>query len=142
MDTHEAEIARLLKQLSAKVVELSGLSEKRIVAVDKLPRVKSQIAAEATILDDLKSVARNCERPNKRAKVTSQCEESSTTTSTAAFSALLAERESYRNHCEALMIKNQGISGLAAEAKTLLEKIGRTREARLCVENCAMKLQK
>lgn len=37
-------------------------------------------------------------------------------------SALLAERENYKDRCEALMIENQCISGLAFEAKVLGEK--------------------
>lgn len=47
----------------------------------------------------------------------------SITTSAAAFSALLAERENNKICCEALTIENQCILGLAADSKELQEKL-------------------
>lgn len=43
--------------------------------------------------------------------------------SIAAFSVLLTDRDELRNRCEALMMKNQCIAGLAAEAKKLRENL-------------------
>lgn len=95
MDTHTAEITEFQKQINAKSVELSQLSAERSETANELSRMKAQYPAEATVLDDLRSAARHCERRNKRAKVMRQCKESFTTTSTAAFSALLAKWEHY-----------------------------------------------
>lgn len=117
LDTHTAKIAKLQKQLSAKSAELLQRSAKHIEPTDKSSRVKSQIAAGASVLNNLKSVAGNCERLNKRPRVTRQCAGLSTTLHTAAFSALLDEREDYKNCCETLGTESHCIPGLAAEAK-------------------------
>lgn len=82
-----------------------------------------QIGAGTTALNDGKSVAYSCKSLNERARVAHQCKESSTAPSTAAFSALLAEREDYKNRFEALTIRNQRNPGLALEAKELQEKL-------------------
>lgn len=70
MNTHTAEPSELQKQVAAKSAELLQLSAKHNKLTDELSRVESQNAAGAAVLDDLKSVAKNCERPIKRAKVT------------------------------------------------------------------------
>lgn len=80
-----------------------------------------QNAAEPTVLNDLKSVAGNGDRANKRGWVERQSRGSSTTPSTAAFHALLAKREDYKNRCKALTLENPCIAGLVAETKKLRE---------------------
>lgn len=102
---------------------MSQLSAKRSKLTDELKELKSQNVAEGTVSDDLKSIAGICEPPKKRARVTSQCEEWSGKPSTAAFSPLLAELEGYKNHSEALTVKNQCNFRLADEPKELRKKL-------------------
>lgn len=52
---------------------LSQLAAKHSVLTDKLSRVKPRKEAEAIVLDNLKTVAGNFGRPNKRMRVTCQC---------------------------------------------------------------------
>lgn len=66
-------IAELKDQLEAKIAELLQLSETYGELNDELSQVKLQHGAETTASDDLKSVARACERPAKRAKATRSC---------------------------------------------------------------------
>lgn len=106
MDTHTPEIVELQEQLTAKIAELSQLSAKHSMLTDELSRVKSQNAAGTAVLNNLKSIGKNYERPNRSARVTLQCKESYTTPSTAEFSALLAERKDYKNCFEALSLEN------------------------------------
>lgn len=80
-------------------------------------------------MNDQKSVTGSCERPYKQAWVARQCKESSTSCSTAALSALLAEREDYPNRCEALEIENQCLPGLALEAKKIRKKLAKPEKA-------------
>lgn len=119
MDTHTAEIGHLQKHATARSAELSQLLAKSSELISGLSRVNSQNADEATVLNDLESVAENCKRADIRATVTRQCNELSITPSTAAFSAQIAEWEDYKNRCEVFTLKNQCISSLAAEAKKL-----------------------
>lgn len=109
-------IAKLHEQLTAKTAAFAQLSAKRSELTNELNRVKLQSAAGAAVLDDPRLIAGNYERPTKRARVTGQCKESSTTPSTPLFSALLAEREDYENRCEALTFENQCIPALFDEA--------------------------
>lgn len=83
----------LQEQLAAKSAELSQLAAKYGEQTDKLSRLKSQHAAGATVVNDLKSIAEAYERPAKCAKITWQCKESSTIPLTAKFLALLSERD-------------------------------------------------
>lgn len=89
----------------------------------------SQNATGATVLHNLKSAAGSFERPKKRARLTRHCEESSTTRSAAARSALLAEQGDYKNCCEAMTIENKCISVLAAEANELRKILANREEA-------------
>lgn len=125
MDACTSETAEIPEQLTPKGAELSQLTEKHRELSEKLNRMKTQNAADPTVVNDQKSVAGGCERPNKRAVMARQCKESSTTPSTAAFSALLADREDYKNCCEALTIENHCIPGLASEAKKLNKKLAK-----------------
>lgn len=102
MNSHTAVIFEIQKQLLAKSALLSRLSAKHRRLTNELSHAKLHNAAGATALDDLKLVAGNCERPNRCAWMTSQCKESLTMSSTAAFSALLAERKNDKNCYEAL----------------------------------------
>lgn len=79
------------KQLTARNAVLLEFCTKTSKLADVLGRVKTQNASGGTASDDLKSVVDSSERLSKRAKVARPCEDLSTTTSTAAFSALLAE---------------------------------------------------
>lgn len=74
-------------------------------------------------MNDPKSTAGNYERPNNRVRVTHPSKESSTTTFSAACSALLTERENYKNCFEDLTIKKQCLSGLVAKTKELEDKL-------------------
>lgn len=74
-------------------------------------------------MDDRKSVAGDCERPSKQVQMARWSKASSTTPFNAVFSALLAEREDYKNIFEALTIENQCIPGLASEAKEICKKL-------------------
>lgn len=123
MDTHTTEIAELQVQLTTKSSKLSELFATNSGLADKLSRAKEQDAAGGTVSDDLKAVAVSCELSSERAEETHPCEDSSTTSCTAAYSALLADWEDYKNFCETSTIENQCISGLAAEAKELQEKL-------------------
>lgn len=73
MDTNKAEIVELQKQLNDKSAELPQLSVKHTQQTDKFSLAKLESAAEGTVLNDQESVAENCERHNKRAKVTHLC---------------------------------------------------------------------
>lgn len=72
MDTHTTEIAELQWLLTAMSAEFSQLSAKHSELTNELSRVSLQNAVGAAVLSDLKLVAGNCERPNKRAEVTRQ----------------------------------------------------------------------
>lgn len=102
---------------------LSQLSAKHVEQADELGRVKWQNTAGDTVSDDLKTGTRACERPAKRVKMTCLCKDFSTTPSTAAFQAVLAGQDDFKNHCEALKPENQCIHGLAAETMKLQERI-------------------
>lgn len=102
---------------------LSQLSAKHDDPTSELGRVKTQYVAGATVSDGLKSVAGACSKPAKRAKMTCQCKESSTTPLKALFLALLAERDDFENCSGTLTIENQCIPGLAAETKRAREKL-------------------
>lgn len=101
------------------------MSAKQGELTDELSRVKSHYGAGATMSVDLKSVTDACERPTKRAKMTSSCREPTTTPSTAAFLALLAKRIYPKNRCEALARESQCIPDLVNEAKELQGEVGR-----------------
>lgn len=73
--------------------------------------------------DDAMSVAKACERPAKPVKMTRQSRDSSTTPSTAAFLALHAKPEDFKNCCKVLALENQCIPELAARAKELQERM-------------------
>lgn len=88
-DIHNAGVAESQEQLNAKCVDLSRLSAKHSELTDELIHVKLQTAAGAIVLDDQKLVASSFERLSKRARVARQCGEASTTSWSAAFSALL-----------------------------------------------------
>lgn len=122
-DTHTSDLAELQEQLMTKGAELSQLIAKHSEPIDELICVKLQIAAEATVLPDLKLAAGNCDCPNKRARLTHQCKKSPIKPSRTTFSALLAGQEDYKIHCEALMIDSQCIFGLPAVAKKLWAKL-------------------
>lgn len=100
-------ITELQERLAAKSAELLQLSEKHGKPNDVFSQAKSQSAAGATLLDDLKSVARACERPAKHAKMTQVCKGFSTTSSAAVFLALLKERDDLKSRCEALALESQ-----------------------------------
>lgn len=85
--------------------------------------MKLQYVPDAALSDDLKVVARACERPAKRAKMTRLCKETFSTPLIAAFSALLIERDDLENRCEVLTLKPQCIFGLVADTKNLREKL-------------------
>lgn len=108
----------------ARIAKLLELFVKNGKVADALSRVKLQTAAGDTVSDDLKSIAGSCGRPSKRAKLARPYKNLSTTSSMAALSALLAERQDYKIRCERLTIGNQCISGLATEARKLREKLG------------------
>lgn len=91
MEFQRARIAILQKRLNAKRAAFYMFSAKHCLLNNKVDRVKARDVARATVLDNQKFVAGNFERPDKRAKVTCQCRESSITPSTAVFSALLVE---------------------------------------------------
>lgn len=99
---------------------------------DKVSQLKMPNAAGGIVLDHRKSVAGSCERPLKRAKVARSCKNSFTTPFTVALLALLAERETHKNCCEALILKNQCILGLAAEAMDLRKELAELEKARQC----------
>lgn len=96
-NTHTAKIAEVQKQVMAKSAKLSQPYAKHRELTNELDGEKWQNAIGATVLDELNSVAWNCECPKKRVRVTRQCKHSSTTFSTAASPALLAEWEDYNN---------------------------------------------
>lgn len=123
MDARTKEVAELQEQSTAKGAELSGLLSQNGEFVDKLRQIKAQNAARGTVSDDLKLLAGDCERPSRRAEVVHPCDDLSTTPSMAAFSALLAEQEDYKNCCESLVLENHCTPGLAAEAKELHKKL-------------------
>lgn len=77
----------------------------------------------------LKSVVCSCEGPSKRTKMARPCKNSSATPSIAAISALLAEREKYRNCCETSTFENQCILGLVIKAKELRKSFAEREEA-------------
>lgn len=67
--------------------------------------------------DDVKSVAGAYEHPAKPSKMAHQWKGYSITPFTAAFLALLAEQYELKKRCEALNLKSQCFSVLAAVAK-------------------------
>lgn len=71
------------------------MSAKNSELTDEISCAKSQSAAGAIVLDNLKSAAGNCQRPRIRATVMRQLKESCITSSTGAFSALKAEQEGH-----------------------------------------------
>lgn len=111
------EITKLQKRLATKSAQLAQSLEKIGELNDELSREKLQHAPKATVLEHLRSVAETCERPVKRVKVSQLCENSSSTSSTVAFLALLSEKDDFKPCRKALALKNQCIHGLAAEAK-------------------------
>lgn len=90
---------------------------------DDLNCVKSRHEAGATVSDDFRSVTEACKRPKIRAKRTQLRKDCSTTPSTAAFLALLTDRDGLRNRCEALMLENKCIFELAVLPRELREKL-------------------
>lgn len=107
----------LREGVAARSTKLLQLSAKHLDLIDKLSRLNSLHAPGAIALVDLTSVAGARERPAKRAKKTRTCKEAFSTHFTAAFSALLTERDDPENYFEALTLEDQRILGLAAETK-------------------------
>lgn len=68
--------------------------------------MKLRNAAGATVSNELKSVAGACERPTKRARLMCQRKESSTTPSSTAFLAPMAERVDFESCFEPLDLGN------------------------------------
>lgn len=93
MDAQTANVVGLQDYMPATNASLLLSSAKHEELNDKPRRVSSQHATGATVPDDLKLVAGACERPEKRVKLTRPCEESSTTSLTAVFFALLTKRD-------------------------------------------------
>lgn len=90
---------------------------------EELSYVKSRHATCATFSDDLMSVRSTRARSAKRAKRTQLCHDGPATALKAAVLALLSERDDFKNCCETLRLENRCISGVAADAKTLREKL-------------------
>lgn len=105
MDTQVTEVTASQKQLVAKSAKILLLSGKHTKLTDKLGCLKSQNEAEDTVPEDLKLIAKACERSTKRAEVSRRCKGSSATLSTAVFLALLAYRNDFKNFCVALTLK-------------------------------------
>lgn len=123
IDAHTAGIPELQVQLMAKSAKLLELCAENGKLGDKLSHAKAQNTGGGTVSDDLESVAGSCERPLRREKAARLCENPSTTPSTAVFSALLGEKEDYKNRCETSLVENHCIPGLAAEVKKLRKKL-------------------
>lgn len=83
---------------------------------------------------DSRLAAGACGRPEKVPKMTRSCEESSTTPSAAAFSALLAEQADLKNRLGALALERKCIPGLAAAVKELQEKLADREKIETTVE--------
>lgn len=116
------------EQLAAKGAELLQRSAKHVVLTVESSRLKLQSAAGFTVSEDLKLVAGARERPEKRAKETRRCKEAFAKPSTAAFLALLAERDGFETCCKELTLENQCTLEVAAEAKELHEKVAKHKE--------------
>lgn len=69
------------------------------------------------------SAAGEDERPANRAKVSCGSEDSNGTTSSAAYSALLVERDEFKSCLKALMLENQCVLRIAEEAGKLCAKV-------------------
>lgn len=111
------------KQLSRKRAEQWQSSASHVGPTDKLSSAKLQCAACAILSDDLMWVAGVCKCPEKHAKMTLQCKDTSTTPSSAAFLALMPDQRDCKNCCEAFGLEIQSTLYLATEAKELREKI-------------------
>lgn len=104
---------------------MSELRVNNSTLAEELSSSKTQNATEGTVWNDPKSLTGNCERPSKCAEVSPPCKESSSRPTMAAFSALLAERDDYKNCCGTLSADSQYILELAAEAIKLREKLAK-----------------
>lgn len=122
-------MTELHERLVAKNAELLQLSAKESELTNELNRVKWQDETEATVPHDLKLVVGACERPKKHARPTHQLKEYFITPLTAAFLALLAEKDDFENCCVAVTLESQCTTELAAEAQELQEKLADSEKA-------------
>lgn len=100
------EMTALQEQLASRSAALLQFSANYVEWTDELSCLELQSLAEDTVVDNLRSVAGTCERSAKRAQLTRRCKNSFAASSTAAFSALLAEQDDFENCREALMLKS------------------------------------
>lgn len=107
MNAQTSEMTALQEQLAAISVDSLQLSANHVEMTEEYRTVKLQSSAGVTVSDDPELVARACERLAKRTKMKCQRNDTSTATSTAAFSALLAEQDDFKNRCKALNLESQ-----------------------------------
>lgn len=85
--------------------------------------MKLQHAPGATVLDDLNLVTKAFMRLRKCGKMTRSCKESSTSSSSGMYFALLTERDYLKICCEAITMENTCIFGLFAGTNGLRKKL-------------------
>lgn len=91
---------------------------------DARNRVKSQHAVGAPVSNDLEpGEGVVFERPAKFDKMTFQSKESSSTSSTATFFALLTAKGDFQSRCEMIALQNHSIFELAVEAEEWQKKL-------------------
>lgn len=96
----------LQNSLAAKAAKLLQLSLKHIEPADEVRSVESQSAAEPTTSDNLLLVPGACDSSAKRAEVTGRCKDISSTPSTMAFLALLAEQDGFKIRSKVLIVEH------------------------------------
>lgn len=100
--------------------------EQQYKTISELAQLRTHSANDTAKTTELVPVATEGEQSAKRAKVVRGSGSGVSAPSTAAYSALLAERDKLRSRCETVILGNQCMPCLAEEAKQLRAKVADT----------------
>lgn len=123
LDAKLMEMKEVQYQLVFKDEELITLYEQQNKTTAEFALLRTQSANKTAETTESGPVALESERPARREKVVCGSGSDVSAPSTAAYSALLSERDEFRNRCEALILKYQCTLGLEEEAEQLRAKV-------------------
>lgn len=95
------------------------LFEKQMERAAKLARLRTRIVNRTAVMNELEPAMTKSEWSAQREKVVWEQQSSLGEPSIAAYSAIPAERDDFKNHCNALMLVDCCVPGLVKESNQL-----------------------
>lgn len=118
-DAKRTELEEVQSRQRMREEELVTRHDAKTKVAAKLEQLRTQTASSTFEFDEMSSAARDDERLAKRSKVSRSSENSEETTSTAVYSALLAEYDKFKSRRETFLLENLCIPMLSKETEEL-----------------------